>query len=203
MFVHPYYSSIQKRCFDFIVASVGLVAISPLILIISGVVFVTTGWPIIFTQKRTGQNGKSFTLYKFRTMQLGAHRQQRFLKNQNQAPEPMFKIFDDPRFVGVGKWLSRVGFDELPQLINVIKGEMSLVGPRPLPVAEDKKLSTRWSFRHQVKPGVFSEWTLSSDRHSSLTNWKKLDQKTLQQGGVLSDLLLISKTVWKVLFRCN
>jgi len=101
----------------------------------------------------------------------------------NQAPYPMFKIFNDPRFIGIGRWLSQVGFDELQQLINILRGEMSFVGPRPLPTKEAKLLDRSWDFRYSVKPGIFSYWTLSKDRHESLAIWKKLDQMTLKRGG--------------------
>lgn len=138
-------------------------------------------------------------MYKFRTMKLGAHQEQAQLQKLNQAPGPMFKIFDDPRFVGVGRWLSKSGLDELPQLFNVMKGEMSVVGPRPLPVAEAKKLSADWNFRHQVKPGIFSEWTIAENRHRSLTDWKKLDQLTVNRGGWRYDLSVIFKTLAKSL----
>lgn len=144
-----------------------------------------------------GKSGKSFMMYKFRTMYVGAHKQQTKLKGLNQAPGPMFKIFDDPRFVGIGKFISRVGLDELPQIFNILKGEMSFVGPRPLPVAEAKELSSAWDFRKLVRPGIFSQWTLADNRHDSLTDWKELDRKTLSQGSVTQDLELISSTLLK------
>lgn len=146
-----------------------------------------------------GKNGKVFSIYKFRTMCKGAHKQQKKLKDLNQAPGPMFKIFDDPRFVGIGRILSGTGLDELPQLFNILKGEMSLVGPRPLPVAEAKQLSSAWDFRKLVKPGIFSEWTFSGNRHRSLTDWKELDRLTLSRGGLFYDLKLILLTIHKSL----
>jgi lipopolysaccharide/colanic/teichoic acid biosynthesis glycosyltransferase len=159
--------------------------------------------PIFFKQKRMGQNKKSFTMYKFRTMYVGAHRHQKRYKKLNQAPGPMFKIFDDPRFVGIGKFLSRSGLDELPQIINVIKGEMNLVGPRPLPVAEAQKLDKSWDFRYQVKPGIFSEWTASPLRHKNLLLWKELDKLTvehcLSQKKPWYSFHIIIKTIWQQL----
>lgn len=199
MTVHPYHLSWQKRAFDLSLALPLFLAVLPIILVLSLVVFFTAGTPIFFTQNRTGKNKKPFTIYKFRTMYQGANYRQWAFRQQNQAPEPMFKIFDDPRFVGVGKWLSRTGLDELPQLINVIKGEMSLVGPRPLPVSEVKKLNLNWDFRHQVRPGIFSEWTLSPQRHQSLSRWKKLDQLTLHQGSFSHDVRIITQTLKRLL----
>lgn len=199
MTIHPYYFSIQKRVFDLVVASSVLLITSPVWFLISSLILLTSGGPIIYNQKRTGQNQKTFTMHKFRTMYKGAHKRQWYYRPQNQAPEPMFKLFNDPRYVGIGKWLSKTGLDELPQLLNVVKGEMSLVGPRPLPVKEVKNLSSAWNFRHQVKPGVFSEWTLSPKRHYSLSDWKKLDQSTLSQGGILHDLQFMIRSCGQVL----
>jgi len=156
---------------------------------------------IIFTQERTGLNGESFTIYKFRTMVKNAERiksryQQKY-KKINQAPWPMFKNYNDPRFIKktiklpfgikkeikIGRWLSKTGFDELPQLINIIKGEMKLVGPRPLPIKEAeelKKIDAKWwQWRHSIKPGIFSYWSIDPKRHQSLNQWEKLEKKTL------------------------
>lgn len=196
-----YYSSTTKRAFDFLLALVLLVILSPLLFGIGLVIFLTSGLPVVFAQKRMGLKKKHFTIYKFRTMYLDARYHQKKYNQLNRAPRPMFKIFDDPRFVGIGRWLSRTGLDELPQLINIAKGEMSLVGPRPLPVKEAKGLSKTWDFRYQVKPGVFSEWTLSPDRHESLKTWKKLDQDTLKHGGLFYDLQLIWQILQKITFH--
>lgn len=156
---------------------------------------------IIFTQKRTGLNGQEFTLYKFRTMVKNAEsiktRNLKKYKKENQAPWPMFKNYEDPRFIKktlklpfgmkkkikIGRWLSKTGLDELPQLINILKGEMKLVGPRPLPTKEAqgiKKIDPKWyQWRHQVKPGIFSYWTLDKNRYKSLNHWKRLEKKTI------------------------
>ena len=157
---------------------------------------------IIFTQERTGLNGETFVLYKFRTMVKNAEsiksRNIQKYKKENQAPWPMFKNYDDPRFIKkiikfpfgikkeikIGRWLSKTGLDELPQFINIIKGDMNLVGPRPLPVKEANALkkvdSDWWQWRHQVKPGIFSYWTLDKNRYKSLDHWKKLEKRTIK-----------------------
>lgn len=194
---HTYHTSITKRFFDIFFSLLLLVVSLPIFLLLATTILLTTGRPIIFTQKRTGKDNKPFTMYKFRTMYRGADRHQKKFSQLNQAPEPMFKVFDDPRFVGIGKWLSRTGLDELPQLLNILKGEMSFIGPRPLPVREDKKLSKTWEFRHSVRPGVFSEWSVSDARHSGLRAWKELDKKTLSKGGLWYELSLITRTLVK------
>lgn len=199
--IHQYYFSWRKKIFDFVFGFLLFFLTLPLMLLVSGLILFTSGKPIFFLQKRTGKAGRSFIIYKFRTMYVGADRHQHKFSNLNQAPGPMFKIFEDPRFVGIGRFLSKTGLDELPQIFNIIKGEMSFVGPRPLPVREVKKLKSNWHFRHQVKPGIFSQWTLAQNRHSSLTNWLALDHETLKGGGWFHDLHLIFSTLTKVLIK--
>jgi lipopolysaccharide/colanic/teichoic acid biosynthesis glycosyltransferase len=195
--VNSYYSSASKLFFDYTFAFLIIPIVVPLVAFISLFVFITAGWPIFFVQKRTGKGGKPFSMYKFRTMYRNAHRQQKKLIKLNQAPGPMFKIFEDPRFVGIGRFLSGSGLDELPQIFNILKGEMSFVGPRPLPVNEAKQLSAAWEFRTAVKPGIFSEWTLAENRHNSLTDWKELDRLTVSNGGMQYDLKIIIVTLIK------
>lgn len=193
--IDPYYISRQKRLFDIGLATFLIVALSPLLLGLALTVWVTAGRPVIFKQKRMGQNRRPFVMYKFRTMYVGAERHQHRYRDNNQAPWPMFKIFNDPRFVGFGHFFSKVGIDELPQLVNILKGEMSFVGPRPLPINESKQLDATWDFRYVAKPGVFSEWTLSPSRHYSLATWKKLEQTTLKSGNLHNDLRIVVKTL--------
>lgn len=197
--VHPYYFSRKKIWFDRLLAVTSLVLVVPLLLALGGAIAATVGRPIFYTQRRLGHKGQSFVIYKFRTMRRGAHRLQSELLQYNQAPGPMFKIFDDPRFVGIGRWLSKTGLDELPQIINILKGEMSFVGPRPLPLAEARQLSAAWRFRERVKPGIFSEWTVAEYRHRSLADWLNLDELTLRRGGWGYDLKIMIKTLVKVL----
>ena len=195
MEIHPHYHSWEKRIFDILVSLALLLIASPLLLVIGLVIFVTTGFPTIYRQRRTGKNKKSFTIYKFRVMYVGAEKNQWRYRKNNHAPEPMYKNWDDPRFVGIGRWLSKTGLDELPQLVNVIKGEMSFIGPRPLPVAESKKLSKQWDFRYRVKPGIFSDWSASFKGQITLKEWRQLEKETLSQGGFKYELDVIAKTL--------
>lgn len=197
--IHPYYFSLRKDAFDRFLAVMAIMVALPILMVVVLAIQITIGRPILYQQSRVGKNGLKFKILKFRTMRPGAHQEQATLRLYNQAPGPMFKIYDDPRFVGVGKWLSKSGLDELPQLFNVIKGEMSFVGPRPLPVSEAQQLDKDWDFRHLVRPGIFSEWTIADYRHRSLADWKRLDQLTLSRGGWLSDLSVIWRTIIKSL----
>jgi lipopolysaccharide/colanic/teichoic acid biosynthesis glycosyltransferase len=203
VFIHPYYSSPLKRGFDVIVASGLLVLLSPVLLTLFLGVWFTVGRPVIFAQKRLGLGGEPFFLYKFRTMKLGAEKLQAKLLAQNEAPAPMFKLHHDPRFIGIGRWLSNIGLDELPQLWNILRGEMSLIGPRPLPVTEAAQLikkDSSWKFREAVRPGLLSEWSLDANRHRSLAHWKKLDLLTIQNGGLGYELKLVFVGSCLVLF---
>jgi lipopolysaccharide/colanic/teichoic acid biosynthesis glycosyltransferase len=132
-------------------------------------------------------------------MVTNAEQLKKKLLHKNQAPLPMFKIFSDPRFIIGGKFLSATGIDELPQLFNVLRGEMSLVGPRPLPLEEAAKLPKSWHFRFLVKPGLFSHWSASQDRHKSLRHWKDLELQTLVEGGPFSDAVLIVQIIITIL----
>lgn len=189
--IAPYFFSRRKRVFDIVTSSLLLILLSPLFVIISVLIVVTSGWPILFVQNRVGKDKKVFRMIKFRTMYIDAHKDQKKYWKQNESPFPAFKLTNDPRFVGIGKWLSRTGLDELPQLINIVKGEMSLVGPRPLPISEAKKMTGSWNFRYRVKPGVVSLWALSGKRHKSLRDWKRLEVETVQKGTLFQNLKLL------------
>jgi lipopolysaccharide/colanic/teichoic acid biosynthesis glycosyltransferase len=195
MEIHPHYHSWEKRFFDLSVAIALLIALTPIFSLLSLVVLLTTGWPILYIQKRCGLNKKIFKIIKFRTMYVGAEKNQWRYQKDNLAPSPMYKNWVDPRFVGMGKWLSKTGLDELPQLLNIIKGEMSFVGPRPLPIYEAEKLNKNWDFRYKVKPGIFSEWSADTKKNQSLKEWKRLEKETLGYGGFNYELEIILKTL--------
>lgn len=158
-------------------------------------------------------------MWKFRTMKVGADKEQRKYWRCNEAPAPMFKMHNDPRYTKIGKFLSATGMDELPQLWNILRGEMSVVGPRPLPVRESEMLekmneikSTKkngnltkkkvagdhqnhdWEFRYEVLPGVISEWAVNSKRFQSLDKWKQLEKKTISCGDWKYDWELVKRT---------
>lgn len=190
----PYHDSPTKRILDLGISLLGLFVFSPLILVISILIKLTSNGNVFFIQKRTGKRGKTFNIVKFRTMKEASERQQWRYKRQNEADGPVFKIWDDPRFTGFGRLLSRTGLDELPQLINVLKGNMSLVGPRPLPVSEANKLTITQRQRHLIKPGLTSLWVIRGAHSLSFAEWMKLDQVYVGKASFVTDLNILLKT---------
>lgn len=199
--IHPYYFSLQKRMFDIFGSLFLLLLTTPLLLVISTLILFNMGTPVFFTQLRRGKNKKPFAILKFRTMHNSAEKLRYLLNTKNEAPYPMFKMENDPRFVGIGKWLSQIGLDELPQLINVLAGDMSLIGPRPLPVTEAILLDQSWNFRYSVRPGIFSEWIIDNKRHLSLNEWKRIEKKSLSSASLWLDFSLIWRIICKLLLK--
>ncbi|OGG30171.1 hypothetical protein A3A63_00860 [Candidatus Gottesmanbacteria bacterium RIFCSPLOWO2_01_FULL_46_9] len=159
----------------------------PLCLIIALLVILDSGFPVLYRQKRVGKDNRVFTIYKFRTMGLGAEKKQHSLRYLNEANGPVFKIRDDPRFTRVGKFLAHTGLDELPQLVNVIKGDMALIGPRPLPVGEAKKLKPWQRTRHTIKPGIISPAIMTGTYHENFDAWMKSDIEYIKNKNIAYD----------------
>jgi len=195
MTISDYHGSPTKRTLDITFSTICLIITSPLILLISLLIKLTSDGDVFFLQKRIGKNGKVFKIIKFRTMIPNAERIKPHLKKQNQADGPVFKIRDDPRFTKFGKILSRTGLDELPQMINVLKGEMSMVGPRPLPIKEAEKLTKAQKIRELVKPGITSSWVTHGSHKLTFKKWMNLDKKYVEKATLTSDLLIIKDTV--------
>lgn len=192
---HRYHYSFQKRLFDITLSLPGFIFFSPVLVAIAIIITISSRGPVFFVQERVGKDGKTFKIIMFRTMYKGAQKDQVKYSHLNEADGPVFKIKDDPRFVGVGKYLTRSGLDELPQFVNVIKGEMSLVGPRPLPVAEAKKLTKKDKVRELIKPGMTSLWVVEGAHSLSFKKWMKLDRTYVQKASLLEDILILIKTV--------
>ncbi|HUD19157.1 MAG TPA: sugar transferase [Patescibacteria group bacterium] len=171
------------------VVIVFLIALPVMGLIALFIIF-DSGLPILFRQIRVGKNNIHFLIYKFRTMRVGADCEQARLKHLNEANGPVFKIHNDPRFTRIGKFLAHTGLDELPQLINVIRGDMALIGPRPLPVDEAKKLTPRQMKRHVIKPGIISPWILEGYHKQSFEAWMKSDIAYSKEKTFLYDVVL-------------
>lgn len=184
-----------KRIIDIVASFTGLILLSPLILIVSMLIKLESKGEVIFKQKRVGLNGKEFYMYKFRSMVINAEELKEQLESQNEMSGPMFKIKDDPRITNVGKFIRKTSIDELPQLINVIKGDMSLVGPRPSLPKEVKKFEQWMMERLEVKPGLTCIWQISGRNNIDFEDWMKLDIKYVRERSFKLDIKLILKTV--------
>lgn len=193
-----YQNSLKKRLFDFTLALILLLLFFPLFLLAYPFLKMNLGTPVIFRQKRMGKNKNSFTMFKLKTMRDDAEKLKKSLYKNNEAPFPMFKIKNDPRFIGIGKTLSNLGLDEIPQIVNILKGEMSFIGPRPLPLNEAQKLDDTWNFRYSVRPGILSYWAISPERHQSLEKWKRLEYKTIQINSLVKEIKLIVQTIFQM-----
>ena len=190
---------ICKRTIDIIGAGLGLILLSPIIAIVACAVKVTSKGPIFFSQKRVGKNGELFEMYKFRSMVVNAEELKENLEDQNEMSGPMFKIKDDPRITKVGKFIRKTSIDELPQLWNILKGDMSLVGPRPSLPKEVEQFDN-WMFKRlSVRPGLTCYWQVSGRNNIDFEDWMKLDCRYVDERNLWIDIKLIFKTVF-VLF---
>ena len=190
---------ICKRTIDIIGAGLGLILLSPIIAVVACAVKVTSKGPVFFSQKRVGKNGELFEMYKFRSMVVNAEELKENLEEQNEMSGPMFKIKDDPRITKVGKFIRKTSIDELPQLWNVLKGDMSLVGPRPSLPKEVEQFDN-WMFKRlSVRPGLTCYWQVSGRNNIDFEDWMKLDVKYVEERNLWIDIKLIFKTVF-VLF---
>ena len=186
---------ICKRGIDIIGAGSGLLLLSPVIAIVACAVKFTSKGPIFFSQKRVGKNGKIFDMYKFRSMVVNAEELKEKLAHQNEMSGPMFKMKDDPRVTNVGKFIRKTSLDELPQLWNVLKGDMSLVGPRPSLPKEVKQFE-KWMYKRlTVKPGLTCYWQVSGRNNIDFEDWMKLDCRYVDERNLWIDIKLIFKTV--------
>lgn len=188
-----------KRLIDIICSFVGILVLSPLFIIIAIIIKFTSKGPVFFSQKRVGRNGKEFDMYKFRSMVVNAEELKEKLAAQNEMSGPMFKMKDDPRVTKVGKFIRKTSLDELPQLWNILKGDMSLVGPRPSLPKEVAQFDEWMYKRLEVKPGLTCYWQVSGRNNIDFEDWMKLDVKYVEEKNLWIDIKLICKTVF-VLF---
>ena len=196
-----------KRLFDIVFASLSLLVISPILITTSLAIFIETGRPIFFRQKRAAiKGGKKFYFYKFRSMIQDADAVKESLFEKNESDGALFKIKNDPRMTRVGKLIRKFSIDELPQLINVLKGEMSIVGPRPLPVSDLEKVEGTKEFwrsikdREKLKPGITGLWQISGRSKLGFSEMIWLDLYYIENQSLLFDLEIIFATIPVVLF---
>jgi exopolysaccharide biosynthesis polyprenyl glycosylphosphotransferase len=190
-----------KRTFDLVVASAGLFLLSPLLLAIAIAVKLSSRGPVIYRSIRPGIGGAPFYCFKFRTMREHADQVQADLESLNEQSGALFKIRNDPRLTRVGRVLRRYSLDELPQLVNVIRGEMSLVGPRPLPMRDFERLEEWHKKRYLVLPGITGLWQVSGRSELDFDDLVRLDFLYLERWSIMLDLSILLKTIPAVLTR--
>jgi lipopolysaccharide/colanic/teichoic acid biosynthesis glycosyltransferase len=192
----------SKRALDVVMAAVALAALTPALAVVSILIKLTSHGPMFFSQLRAGRGGKPFRMYKFRTMVVDAERLKSELLAHNEQDGPAFKMKKDPRITRVGQVLRATGMDELPQLWNVLRGEMSFVGPRPLPLAEAANCADWQQERLDITPGLTCWWQVS-DRWTNIpfSEWMRMDIRYARRRSLATDLKLILRTIAFVIRR--
>jgi exopolysaccharide biosynthesis polyprenyl glycosylphosphotransferase len=188
-----------KQVFDTVASAIGIILVFPLLLVIMFSIWVTMGRPIFFLQKRAGLFGREFTMYKFRTMVRNAETIRAEGKVENELSGPVFKSSSDMRITPFGRLLRRWSIDELPQLFNVLSGQMSLVGPRPLPIEEQRAIRGWQRRRLSMKPGITGIWQVSGRSEIDFEGWMKLDLKYVDEWSLGLDARLLFQTLGAVL----
>ncbi len=198
--VHEDYRHSIKRALDVVCSVFGLIACAPLFLVVAIVIKCTSEGPVFFVQERYGLGKRTFRIYKFRTMVIDAEAAQASLEHMNENSGPVFKIFNDPRVTKIGSILRRTSIDELPQLFNILKGDMSFVGPRPLNMRDVGRFSEAWLMRRfSVKPGLTCLWQISGRSNVSFDRWIALDLHYIDHWSLQMDLKILVMTVPVVL----
>jgi len=189
-----------KRVFDIMAALIWLVVLAPLMLLVAAAIKVTSPGPVLYIHHRCGLNKRTFKMYKFRSMYADAEARQAELESRNEASGPVFKIKNDPRITPLGLFLRRSSIDELPQLWNVLVGDMSIVGPRPLPLRDVRRISKPSDMRRfSMRPGLTCLWQVQGRSNLSFERWVELDLEYIDHWSLRLDGLVLLKTVPAVL----
>jgi lipopolysaccharide/colanic/teichoic acid biosynthesis glycosyltransferase len=183
-----------KRLLDILGAVIGLTISAPLIVLIAAAIKLTSRGPALYAQEREGLGGRKFRIYKLRTMRMDAEQLQDTLRAYSEQDGPAFKMSRDPRTTWIGRWLRRTSLDELPQLWNVLRGEMSLVGPRPLPTAESAQCVSWQRRRLTVTPGITCIWQIWGRNTVPFDEWMRMDLRYVERRSLAFDLGLLVKT---------
>jgi len=192
---------VVKRTFDVVLSIIGVLLLSPILAVIALAVKLTSPGSVLYRSSRPGIGGEPFDCFKFRTMRHNADELQRELEHLNEADGALFKIKDDPRLTPIGGWLRRLSLDELPQLFNVIVGQMSLVGPRPLPERDYTQLEPWHKKRYMVLPGVTGLWQVSGRSELDFDELVRLDFLYIERWSVFLDIVILMRTLPAVLAR--
>jgi exopolysaccharide biosynthesis polyprenyl glycosylphosphotransferase len=194
-------SAALKRMFDVVGASLGLLAIAPLMLAFAIAIKLDSHGPVFFRQLRVGRHGRRFYMLKFRTMVRDAEEMKEALRHRNEAQEGLFKIAADPRVTRMGRFLRTTALDELPQLFNIVRGEMSLVGPRPLVIEEDERIEGWHRRRLELMPGMTGPWQILGPARVPLKEMVALDYLYVANWSLWTDVKILLRTVPHVLGR--
>jgi len=187
---------VLKRILDVALSFVLLLAVAPVLVVVALMIKLTSRGPILFLQERIGRNKRRFFIYKFRTMVPNAEKLQPELERLNEAAGPVFKIKNDPRMTPLGRLLRRARIDELPQLFNVLRGDMSLVGPRPLPLRDYEGFDQDWQRRRfSVRPGITCLWQVNGRSNIGFDHWMKLDLQYLDEWSIWLDMKILAQTI--------
>jgi lipopolysaccharide/colanic/teichoic acid biosynthesis glycosyltransferase len=190
-----------KRTFDIAVSMLTIVLGLPIWLAIAAAIKLNSPGPVFYRDRRIGLHEREFSMLKFRTMRAGAAELQPALEEENEASGALFKIRDDPRVTAVGHLLRRLSLDEVPNVVNVLRGEMSLVGPRPLPVRDFRRLEDWHRKRYLVLPGMTGLWQISGRSHLSFDDLVRLDFYYLENWSIWMDISILVRTIPAVLAR--
>lgn len=189
-----------KRIFDIVSSLLALIVLSPVLIITMIVIYIDDPGPVIYKQIRIGKSGKKFIIYKFRSMKINADAQKKELLTKNQSQGATFKMKHDPRITNVGKFIRKTSVDELPQLINILKGDMSVIGPRPFIPEEQEKLPDD---RLLVKPGLSCYWQIGGKNSLSTEEQIELDRRYIRERSFLVDINIIFKTFFVIFNKEN
>ncbi|MBI5577879.1 MAG: sugar transferase [Deltaproteobacteria bacterium] len=190
-----------KRALDLALSLATLIVLSPILLAAAAAIKLNSEGPVFFVQKRVGYNGRTFNMYKFRTMLKNAAEMKGSIQHLNEMDGPVFKMQDDPRITSVGRYLRRTSIDEMPQLINVFMGDMSLVGPRPPVPEEVEKYRLDYRRRLSIKPGLTCTWQVSGRNKISFERWMEMDQEYIDEWSLWLDVKILTKTIPAVLLQ--
>ncbi|WP_102399827.1 sugar transferase [Haloimpatiens massiliensis] len=185
---------VVKRIIDVLGSLVGIILLSPILLVTAIAIKIDSKGPVIFAQERVGQSEKTFKMYKFRSMVINAEELLAKLKDKNEMSGPMFKMKEDPRITKVGRFIRKTSIDELPQLFNVLKGDMSLVGPRPNLPKEVAEFNAHHKLKLLAKPGITCYWQVMGRNNIDFEEWMELDISYLKERTTLLDIRLILRT---------
>jgi lipopolysaccharide/colanic/teichoic acid biosynthesis glycosyltransferase len=192
---------ISRRLFDLLFGTLILLLVAPVVPFLVVMIWLDSRGPVLYRQVRVGHGGRPFTFYKFRSMYADSDRRLDELAGLNEQSGPVFKMRDDPRITPVGRFLRRSSLDEIPQIMNVLKGDMSIVGPRPALPVEVARYEPWQRRRLEARPGLTCLWQISGRSHIGFDEWMRLDIEYLRTRSLLTDAVILAKTIPAVMAR--